>query len=121
MAASDAFYQELLPEINEVLDELGTTYQVSTPGTYDEDEMTVGGPTKRPVVGLVADQSLVTSLGVIASDAQWVNRKVLLLKADAAIVENESIVVGGVTFPCNKIVELKPADVTVLFMLDITR
>ena len=126
MAASDAFYNELLIEVNSIIDELGTSYEVSTPGNYNETTMQNDPPTTRTVDGLVSDQSVAIAVANMAgsglsSDATWMGKKMLILKANSNVQETESIVVEGLTYPLTKIVPIKAADVNLLYMLDITR
>lgn len=123
MAASDDFYNELIPEINEVLDELGTTYQVRGKSAFDSDTLTTIPGASRTVVGLVADQATTSSIGgfVPESALAWIGKKNLLLKASAAPQPGEEILVEGNWFPLAKISPIKPADVVVLYILDVTR
>lgn len=120
MAASDAFYNEIVAELVPVFDELGTSYTVRTPDTYDEDELeTVPGAT-RSVVGLVADQQTVMQLAG-EGGATWVATKTLVLRQDAAPLPGEEIQVDSKWFPLSKVVPVKPAEVTVVYLLDVSR
>jgi len=126
MALSDAFYNELVPEVDGIIDELGTTYTIETPGAYNEDTLKNDSPTSRQVGGLVADQTVAISVANMAgsglsSDATWMGKKVLILKASAAPKPTESVKIDGSLYPLSKVTEIKPADVTVVYMLDITR
>ena len=126
MAASDAFYQEVLVDVNAVLDEFGTSYTVRAQGTYDDDELEIVEGATRSVVGLVATQNDKSALGIIAfpvteTSAGWVGTKNLLLKADAAPQPGEEVQVDGKWYPLSKLVPIKPADIIVLYILDVTR
>ena len=124
MAASDAFYLEIQAEVDTVLDELGTSYNVRGNSIYDSDtlETTAGAP--RSVVGLVADQQVATSLaktGGMETDLSWIGVKTLILKASAAPLSNEEVQVDGKWFPLSKAVPIKPAEIVVVYLLDVTR
>lgn len=126
MANSDSFYEEIVLEVNDVLDELGTTYVISTPGNYNDALMGNLPSTERNVVGLVGDQSIAISVASMAgsglsADASWMSTKVLILKADSLPVPTESVIVEGVSFPLTKLIAIKPADITVVYMLDVSR
>lgn len=125
MAASDAFYNELLPEIIGAISEFGTEYDIRGPGVYDEDTMTRTPPTSRKVKGLVSDQRIATSLsGTMASSdavSPWVATKTLILDPNAAPKDEEEIQVDGQWFSLSKIAPVKPADITLLYMLDVSR
>ncbi|MBG89595.1 MAG: hypothetical protein CMO80_22230 [Verrucomicrobiales bacterium] len=124
--SSDAFYNELLPEINATIDEFGTSFVVKTPGSYNED-MSVSPDTERTVQGVVADQNFQFPLGSIGSsgsqgqNASWSNRKQVLLKAEADIKESEHLVFEGNAYPLNKAQTIKPANVVLLYIVDVTR
>lgn len=126
MAQSDSFYQELITEVNDVIDEFGTSYTVRAPGTYDSDELeTTVGPT-RQVDGIVADQKFSnsmfnTSLAMNEERLTWVAKKSLILKADANPLAGEEILVDGKWFPLAKLSPIKPADVVVVYMLDVSK
>ena len=119
--SSDAFYNELLPEINQVIDELGAQFVVSTPGQYNVDTLKTDPPTTRQVFGVVADQSMVTAIAGPYQNVSWAGKKTLILKADANPKEGESIVVDGQSYPLNKIVTVKPANVVMVYMLDVSK
>lgn len=120
MAASDAFYQDIVVEVDSVIDELGTSYTVRSPGTYEEATLATSIGGTRSVSGLVADKK--TTLNLTAGDGPtWVAEKTLILKAAASPAPGEEILVDGDWFPLSKVVPIKPADVTVVYMLDVTR
>lgn len=126
MAASDAFYEELVSEVNEIIAELGTTYVVKSGGKYNPETMGVDPSTERGVNGLIADNATALTIGSMggfqSGDApSWQGKRILILTADAQIKENESVVVDGVDFPATKIETIKPADVVLLYIVDITR
>lgn len=120
MAASDAFYKQVIADIAPVFTELGTTYTVSTPGAYDELTLTTAPATTRNVVGLVADQQTAVEFAGLAG-ATWVATKTLILTADANPRQGEEITVDGRTYPLDKIVPIKPADIVVIYMLDVSK
>lgn len=126
MAASDAFYTEIVAEVDAVLAELGTTYTVRAAGEYDPSTLEAGDGAGRTVVGLVATQQVINNMGVqsfaVSASAQnWKSAKTLILSASANPQQGEEVLVDGVWFPLNKVVEIKPADVTVVYLLDVAK
>lgn len=126
MAVSDEFYLEIVDELVSIFDELGTTYQVRTPGAYDSDELEVVAGAPRVVVGLVATQQVSNALAAIAfpvteASAGWIAKKSLILRSDASPVAGEEVYVDGEWFPLSKVTPIKPAEIVVVYMLDITR
>lgn len=126
MAASDAFYIEIRDEVDSVLEELGTTYQVRGPGQYDSDTLKRGEAAPRDVVGLVADQKTAHSLASMAypiteTSAVWKMTKSLILKADANPQPEEEIYVDGKWHSLGTAKPIRPADITVVYMLDLSR
>jgi hypothetical protein len=124
---SDQFYLELLVDVNSVIDEFGTTYQVKSPAQYSEETMSTTPGTVRSVIGLVSDQSVLSnfasvgvSAGIEATSQIWVSKKVLLLKASANVLFNETITVDGKEYPLSKVEKIKPANVNLLYILDLT-
>lgn len=126
MAASDAFYNEIKVEVDELLAELGTTYNVRSEGAYDTDLLTTSPGATRTVTGIVANQQFVNSVSAILfpvgeASATWIAKKTLILTAESSPLPGEDVQVDGDWFPLAKSVPIKPADVVVVFMLDVTR
>ncbi len=120
MADSDCFYNELIEEVDEVIDELGTTYSVRGSQDYDADTLSATDGTSRTVAGLVADQQTAQSFAN-DGEANWIGTKTLILKSSADPAEGEEVQVDGSWFPLSKLVPIKPADITVVYMLDVSR
>lgn len=120
MAASDAFYNGIVSELTSVFSELGASYAIRTIGVYDQDEMDVTTGASRGVVGLVADQQTVLQIAGEAGGT-WTATKTLILTADAVPLPGEEVQVDGKWFPLSKVVPIKPADVVVIYMLDISK
>lgn len=128
MAESDAFYNDIAATVDEVLDEFGTSYNVYAPGPYNEDTLSSSHSLSRSVVGVVADRetTLLTANpgGAAAGDpvaAAWVGEKNLLMKASASPQTDELVEVDGKKHSMQKAVPIKPADIVVLYILDVTR
>ena len=126
MAASDAFYIEIREEVDGVLAELGTEYSVRGPGQYDPSTLKRGKEAARTVVGLVADQKVAHSLGSMAfpiteTSAFWKASKSLILKADSDPKPEEEVFVDGQWHSLSMARPIKPADVVVVYMLDLSR
>jgi len=126
MAASDDFYLDILGEVDSVVAELGTTYKVRGSSTYDPDTLTRGSTAERDVVGLVASGQVAHSLGSIAfpvteTSAAWIETKTLILTAAANPRPEEEVLVDGHWFPLSKVKPIKPAEITVVYLLNVSR
>lgn len=128
MAASDDFYLELIEEIVPIIEEFGTEYQVRpVAGQFDPSTLKAGAPgASRIVKGLVDTAQSQFNLAsqiyaVTASAAIKLGKKSLILLPDANPKTNEEINVDGQWFNLGKVEPVKPADVVVLYMLDITK
>lgn len=120
MAASDAFYIELRDEtVIPLLEEFGTVYTVRAKGTYNAGEVVEGAT--RTVKGVVADQNELASIDPSTGSASWVGKKNLLLDPNVAFLPDEEIQVNGKWYPSSDVNELKPGDITVMYILDVTR
>lgn len=117
MAASDSFYYELQEEVDGVIREFGTTFQVKGVGKYNDDTMTVEPAASRTVDGVVADQQFASQL----APNGWNASKSLILPASANPAQGEEVQVDGKWYPLSAIMPVKPADVVVCYMLDVTR
>jgi len=120
MAQSDAFYQEIATEVDGVLVELGTSYSVRGPAVYDETTLTRGKGSSRTVIGLVAEQAVAANM---LGDAMstWTARKSLILQASSLPQPEEEVLVDGNWFSLSEVKPIRPADITVVYMLDVTR
>lgn len=126
MAQSDAFYLEIVGEVNDALLEFGTSYKVRTKGTYDSTTLSRAPGPEREVLGLVTTQQEAHSLAPIAfpvteTSAAWRSTKVLLLSATSEPRPEEEVLVDGKWHPLSKVQKLKPADITIMFTLDLVR
>lgn len=118
---SDAFYLELQAEATETLKEFGTQFTVYSSGSYSPSEggEVAPGPT-RSVTGIVADQEVAVGL-INGTGISWHAKRSLILTADAAPQGGEFVVVDGRQFPMSLLKSIKPANITIIYMLDLTR
>ncbi|AIM40554.1 hypothetical protein [Vibrio phage VpKK5] len=118
---SDQFYIDLRTEATEVINEFGTQFTVHAEGEYDPAEggETEAGPT-RSVTGVVADQQVAMAL-TDGTGMAWHAKKSLILTADADPKEGEEVEVDGKRFPMTALEPVKPANIVVIYMLDLTR
>lgn len=117
MAASDQFYYEIQEEVDGVIAEFGKEFDIRTPGIYDDTEMATLPGTVRKANGVVADQQFASQL----VPNGWLATKTLILPASANPTKGEEVQVDGKWFGLEKIMQVKPADVVVCYMLDVTR
>ncbi|AUR88712.1 head-closure protein [Vibrio phage 2.117.O._10N.261.45.E9] len=117
--SSDAFYLGLQAEAAEVIAEFGTTYNVKGAGTFDPllGEEVVEGE-DRLVVGLVSDQAD-SFMPAGSSQATWYGRKSLIMTAAADIRKGDLVTVDGKTYPLDSAVSIKPANVVVIYILEL--
>ena len=125
MAASDQLYLELRADIDEVINELGTSYTVRAESSYDATAGSVTDGATRTVDGLVADASFTRGLaGALGNTSQdqptWIGRKNLILKGTSNLLPNEEVYVDGKWWSLTKADPVKPADIVVIYVLDIT-
>jgi hypothetical protein len=114
------FYAETKAEVSALLSELGKLFDVRSKGVYDETTMTFGAPKTRRIYGVVADSSLATSFAGVAVDKDMQGKRVVLLDASLNPKATDEINVDGRFFSLEKIQEVKPADVVLLYILDVT-
>lgn len=117
MTTSSAFYNELLPEVYEIINNFGTEYTVTGRGTYNEDEMTASGGSTRVVKGLVDTGEYRNAFNAETTSAG----KMVLLAPDAEPKPDEVISIDGIEFSLAKVEVIKPAEVIMLYMLDISQ
>jgi hypothetical protein len=123
---SDDFYNELLVDVNDTILQFGKEYQVRAKGAFNNETLSVTQGATRKVMGLVSDSSIMNNIGSMGSagvgtDAkEWVGKKVLLLVATLKPLKTDEINVDGRWYSLNQIQQVKPANVTLLYILDIT-
>lgn len=122
---SDKFYLEVLDEVIELINEFGTDYQVKTPGAFNPATLENENESVRTVKGVVTDSMLgsarKSSDSKITAMEENGRDKVLLLLPSAAPLANESVEVDGRWFSMTGISMLKPANIILLYTLNITR
>lgn len=125
MAASDAFYNGIIAKIGPVFAKLGTSYAVRSPAQFNEETLASTPGNTRSVTGIVADQQTTRELGGQAwrnmDSGEWVATKTLILLPDAKPQPKEEVQVDGKWYSLDKLVPIKPADVTVIYMLDVSK
>lgn len=118
---SDAFYIDIRDNtVIPLLTEFGTTYNVVTPGAVDNTDYSQQPDTQTPVIGLISDGSFVNNLleseGAIR---QWTSQRILLLVPDAAVERGVKIIVDGMEHDLSKLEKIQPANINVLYILDL--
>lgn len=123
--SSDQFYNELIPEVISALTNYGTEFQVRSKGVYNSETMQTGTGSIKTVLGLISDGSIVSNMGnntgLDASRMNWVGKRVLLLSPSLKADKTDEVNVDGVWHSLTKINELKPANVVLLYILDLTK
>lgn len=125
MAASDQFYLDIVEEVDAVIDEFGKSFTVRSPGAYDPETLTSAPGAERDIDGVIANQQDVNNLGsqisAVAETSQtWIAKKSLIFKASSNIAVGEEVYVDGSWFPLANATPIKPADVVVVYMLDVS-
>lgn len=120
MSKSTEFYQSLLTDIDGIFDELGTQFIVESDGVFDPDTLTKSQGINRTVDGIIIDNT--TELTIDGVDLSfWENKKILIGKSNSNFQTNEKVNIDGEWFPLNKMSIIKPADVILLYIVDLTR
>lgn len=123
--SSDAFYQDLLTNtVIPLINEYGTAYSVISPVVTDPETLEPSTPETNFVQGLVTDSNYLNGFVGNISDVsggvkQWKSSQVLILLPDPAVIRNASVSVNGKTHSLTNINELKPANVLVLYTLEL--
>lgn len=124
MAASDAFYNELAIEVNDLLEEFGAEFTIKAPGVYDKNTLTVGEPTSRTAFGVVSSSefgsNIATQIYAISQlSSNQYSKSVLILTASTNPKPQEKVVVDGKEYELAKARPVRPAEVTVVYILDL--
>ncbi len=118
MAISDNFYLEVIADIQSVFTDLGKTYQVRGIGAVNALEGTVTTTAERTVNGVVADSQFMSAM---LGNTFGTNKKYLVFDYQSNPLSNEEVQVDGFWIPLVNIEEVKPADIVVAYMLDISK
>ena len=89
-------------------------------GDYNPGSMTTPDGTSRAVWGLVADEQTILQIAG-STGGTWTATKTLVMRNDADPLPGESIEVDGDWFPLSNVVPIKPADVTVVYLMDVSK
>jgi len=123
--SSDAFYLSVKEDVDAIIEEFGTQYTVrARGGEIDPATLKRTAGATRTVTGLVDAQDFTATLGLATNDADnfaRVSQKSMLFTAASALKENEEILVDSAWLSLNKLKVLKPANVILLYMLDLIR
>jgi len=117
MAASDAFYNNLLGTVDTLIIRFGKTFNIRKRGGYDPATRTVGGSVSRTTEGVVIDAMAMREINNLDG---WHAEKTLILRASSAMDSEDEVEVDGRWFPAEKMMPIKPADVTMLYMVDVS-
>lgn len=120
MAASDPFYNELVNEtVIPVIEEFGAEFTIRSPGQYDEATLTTGAESQRTAFGLVATGQIAAAMR--EAGVEITSTRNLLLVPSANVQPEDEVFVDGKWFPFTNVESIKPADIIVLYILDLTR
>jgi hypothetical protein len=126
VAASDAFYNGLIPEITGLLAEYGTTFTVRAAPIYNDATMRSTLGTERAVKGVIVDSATKNNLAsqiypVGEASQGWFTTRGLILEPAANLQPEDEVLVDGQWFPVGKTSPLKPADVTLLYIVALSK
>ena len=119
MAASDAFYNEVAADAKETIVEFGKQFDVIAKATTNLETLEVSEGATRKVWGVVTNGDYTAF--VTDSSVQWTASKTLILSHDANPAKCERVNVDGKLYDLDKLVPIKPADVVVIYLLDISK
>ncbi|QJI53352.1 head-closure protein [Alteromonas phage vB_AcoS-R7M] len=126
MAASDPFYNSLVSTVETLLAKYGATYTIRSKGVTDPVTLQTSSGATRSCVGVVSDSSMGSNLAgqlgsILSSSVENTSLRSLLLPASASIQAGEEIQVDGQWFDLKRAKPLKPADVTLMYTLELSR
>lgn len=124
MAQSDSFYNDIVTEVEAILEEFGAEYTIRTQSQLDPVTFAETPGSTRTAFGVVNNSeigsTLAMQLNAIASTNNENNAKaVLLLSPTAAPQALEEVMVDGRWYSLGKVKPVRPADVTVLYTLEL--
>lgn len=124
MAKSDSFYNQIVTEVDNLLEEYGAKFTIRTQGSIDPVTFAETPGSTRTAFGVVNNSELGSTLAMqlnaIASTNNENNAKaVLLLSPTAAPQALEEVMVDGRWYSLGKVKPVRPAEVTLLYSLEL--
>ena len=120
MATSDAFYIRLRDKADKIIHKFGKQFQKVSQGSFDPKTLTSLPTTSEPVWGILANDA--NTIRDLAGEVTgtWTASKTLILSAATKIKATDSIRVENQDYSLANIVTVKPADVIVVYLLDVS-
>lgn len=120
MASNDDFYLDLVATVNDVLNQFGKVLEVRVPGKYNPDTLMADDPDVLHVLGVVATGQQAVQMLVMANNtAQIVNGRYVILSPDYELNQDMTLIIDGCEYSMTKLEIVRPADITVCYMLSL--
>jgi len=120
MAQSDSFYTALLPKITDVLTRLGTNYEIRSRGAFDVDSLTITYSGDTAVSkGVLMNQNVASVLGDTTVNSS-LDSKTLILSVDNEVTPEHEVKVADRWYPMDALITIKPANITVLYIVELS-
>lgn len=127
MAQSDAFYNAIVPKVVAALQKVGKSYTIRAKGQYNKATLTTIAGSTRSALGVAAAQDNALFFGLTArfvgegANQDWIGTKQLIFGPDLNPQPGEEVEFEGKWFPLHKVETVQPADVPLLYILDVSR
>jgi hypothetical protein len=118
MANSDSFYNELKEDVLQIAKDYGAEFNVQGAGVTDLSTQTMQEGSIRKVWGIITDSKVQELTGM--NSVIWEARKTLIMPYTAEPKNGEQVIVDGIKYPLNKVTTIKPAEVIVVYLLDVS-
>lgn len=120
MALSDAFYLRLRNKADKLIHKFGKQFTKSSQGGFDTKTLKALPNTTEQVWGVLVNDAATLQTFTGDTGATWTASKTLILSAATKIKPTDSIRVENNDYSLATITTIKPADVVVAYLLDIS-
>lgn len=120
MATSDPLYLKFRAKADKLLRRFGTQFNVVSQGYYDEETLTsMEGETTKAWGVLTNDKAMLQSFAGDLGET-WSATKTLILSAERKYLPTDQVKVEGKTYSLSNLETIKPADIIVVYLLDVS-
>ena len=119
MANSDTLYNEMLVDLADLWDGLGTSFSVREK-VFNETTRVTEYQNARTVVGLISNRQAATGLSFLTGDNFNLSENdQLLLEGGAGLTEDTQVQINNRWMPVGDFEIVKPADILVMYIVEV--